>query len=197
MKYLTFLLTLTPVIIASTLYEQPYEYANLAYGMYMEGPEWILADNFTLTEEATVQSITIWLVNTGSGHPYDVALRILENDGGNLGTEVWSETVPASYQTETLTGDQQWGYDLYKNDFQLQNYPTLPAGEYWLSSSVLGAPAPVAWLCCAPTYPPTMWQYWSGSGGVWNTINCDGWFGLYDSDVSLARASWGSIKTAF
>ncbi len=196
MKYVILAAILASSAFAGTLYEQPYEYSELAYAMYMEGPEWILADNFTLTEDATVKSITIWMVYTGTGHPYDVALRILENNSGDMGTEVWSETVPAAYQTETATGDQEWGYDLYRNDFQLQNFPDLSSGEYWLSASVLESPYPIAWLCCAPTYPPTMWQYWNPSG-EWNTINCDGWFGLYNHDVALTRTSWGSIKAAF
>jgi hypothetical protein len=176
-----------------TLYEQPYDFPTLSNGIYVHGPQFGGADNFTFAAEATVKSITFWTVFTDAGHPYDIAVDIYLDSGGTMGSHFWGETVPAAYQTETLTGDQSWGYNLYRSDLQLQDYPTLPAGNYWLAMSVLGAAQPVGWLVCDPTYPPNMYQYNNG----WGTVAYDGWFGLYDHDVALSRTTWGSIKSVF
>lgn len=176
----------------ATLYEQPYDFPNIANGIYVHAPQFGGADNFTFSAEAEVATITFWTVFTGSGHPYDIAVDIYEDNGGTLGAHFWGETVPGAYQTETLTGDQSWGYDLYQSDLELQNRPTVPAGDYWLAMSVLGASDPVGWLVCNPTYPPNMYQYNNG----WGVVAYDGWFGLYSEDA-LTRSSWGSIKSTF
>lgn len=176
-----------------TLYEQPYDFPNLENAIFVHGPQYGGADNFTFASEATVKSITFWMVFSGTAHPYDIAVDIYENTGGSMGTNIWSETVPGAYQTETLTGDQSWGLDLYRSDLQLQNYPTVPAGDYWLAMSVLGSSSNAGWLVCSPTYPPNMMQYNNG----WATVAYDGWFGLYDTDVSLARTTWADIKTMY
>ncbi|MCD4708515.1 MAG: hypothetical protein K8S62_12355 [Candidatus Sabulitectum sp.] len=176
-----------------TLYEQPYDFPNLANAIYVHGPSYGGADNFTFTSEATVKSITFWMVFSSSAHPFDIAVDIYENTGGTFGSHIWGETVPGAYQTETLTGDQSWGFDLYQSDLQLQDYPAIPAGDYWLAMSVLGSPDNAGWLVCDPTYPPNMKQY----NGSWTTVNYDGWFGLYDHDVALSRTTWADIKTTF
>lgn len=176
-----------------TLYEQPYDFPNLDNAIFVHGPQFGGADNFTFASEATVKSITFWTIFSGTAHPYDIAVDIYQNTGGAFGTHIWGETVPGAYQTETLTGDQSWGLDLYRSDLQLQNYPIVPAGDYWLAMSILGSSDNAGWLVCAPTYPPNMMQYNNG----WSTVAYDGWFGLYDTDVSLSRATWASIKTIF
>lgn len=176
-----------------TLYEQPYDFPNLSNGIYVHQPTFGGADNFTFTASAEVRSITFWTVFTGAGHPFDIAVDIYEDASGTMGNHFWGETVPAAYQTETLTGDQSWGFDLYRSDLQLQNFPTVPAGDYWLSMSVIGSTDPVGWLVCDPTYPPNMYQYNNG----WATVLYDGWFGLYDHDVSLSRNTWAFIKSTF
>ncbi len=177
----------------NAIYEQPYDFAALTNGIYVSGPQFAGADNFTVASAAEVKSITFWTVFTGAGHPFDIAVDIYEDASGSMGTQIWGETVPAAYQTETLTGDQSWGFDLYRSDLQLQSYPTLPAGDYWVSMSALGASDPVGWLVCDPTYPPNMYQYNNG----WGVVAYDGYFGLYDHDVALSRTSWGSIKSTF
>ncbi len=176
-----------------TIYEQPYDFPNLGTGIYIHSPQFAGADNFTLASAAEVKSLSFWAVFTGPGHPFDIAVDIYEDASGSMGTHVWGETVPAAYQTETLTGDQSWGLNLYRNDLQLQSYANLVAGDYWMSLSVLGAPNPVGWLVCDPTYPPNMFQYIDG----WTVIGFDGWFGLYNHDVALSRSTWGSIKSTF
>lgn len=92
-----------------------------------------------------------------------------------------------------LPGRKQFRSGGKWSDLQLQSYPALPAGNYWLAMSVLGAAQPVGWLVCDPTYPPNMYQYNNG----WGTVAYDGWFGLYDHDVALSRTTWGSIKSVF
>ncbi len=183
-----------PASTDGTLYEQPYDFPNLTNGIYVYAPQFACADNFAFTSSATIKSIAIWMVFTTAGHPYDITLDIYQDNSGEFGTCVWSDTIAAANQTETLTGDQQWGFDLYRSDLQLQNYPTLPAGTYWLAVSVLSSSNLVAWLVCDPTYPPNMKQY---NSGTWNSFPYDCWFGLYDHDVALARTTWASIKTAF
>lgn len=182
-----------PAPTDGTVYEQPYNFPAIANGIYVHAPQFGGADNFTLASGATVKSITFWTVFTGTTHPYDIAVDIYEDASGTFGSHFWGETVPAAYQTETLTGDSSWGFALYRSDLQLQNYPTVPAGSYWLAMTVLGATDPVGWLVCNPTYPPNMMQYNNG----WATVTYDGWFGLYDHDVALSRTTWGSIKSTF
>lgn len=182
-----------PASTDGTLYEQPYDFPNLVNGIYVHAPQFGGADNFTFTSSATVQSITFWTVFLGTAHPCDIAVEIYQDASGSMGTHMWGETVPGAYQTETLTGDQSWGYDLYRIDLQLQNYPTIPAGDYWLTMIVLDSSDPVGWLVCNPAYPPNMMQYNNG----WDTVAFDGWFGLYDHDVALARTTWASIKAAY
>ena len=175
------------------LYEQPYDFPNIANGIYVHSPQFGGADNFTLTSSYEVHVITFWTVFTGAVHPYDIAVDIYQDASGALGTHVWGETVPAAYQTETLTGDQSWGFDLYRSDLQLQTFPTIAAGDYWLVMSVLGATDPVGWLVSDPLYPPNMMQ----KNTTWGTVAYDGWFGLYDHDVSLSRTTWADIKSMY
>jgi|GEM_PF-3169491 len=177
----------------ATLYEQPYDFPALTNAIYVHSPQFGGADNFSFSSEATVKSITFWTIFTSATHPYDIAVDIYQDNSGVFGTHIWGETVPAAYQTETLTGDQSWGLNLYRSDLQLQNFPTIPAGSYWLAMTVLGSADPVGWLVCNPTYPPNMYQYNSG----WATVAYDGWFGLYDHDVSLSRTTWADIKSIF
>jgi hypothetical protein len=176
-----------------TLYEQPYQFAALANGIYVHAPQFGGADNFSFSSEATVRSITFWTVFTSAGHPFDIAVDIYQNTGGTFGAHVYGETVPAAYQTETLTGDSSWEFALYRSDLQLSEQPMLPSGSYWLVMKVLNAPAAVGWLVCDPTYPPNMMQYNSG----WGEVAYDGWFGLYDHNAALSRTTWGGIKSVF
>jgi len=182
-----------PAPADGTIYEQPYDFSSLANGIYVHRPQYGGADNFTFASQATVKSITFWTVFIGNGHPFDIAVDIYQNNSGEFGAIVWSDTVAAANQTETLTGDQAWGLDLYRSDLQLQSYPILPAGDYWLAMTVLGSSSPVGWLVSSPTVSPFMKQYDNG----WHTTYYESWFGLYDHDVALARTTWASIKTAF
>jgi len=177
-----------------TLYEQPYDFPNIANGIYVHASQFAGADNFTFANQATVKSITFWTIFSDANHPYDISVKIYQDNSGQFGTLVWSDTVAAANQTETLTGDQSWGFDLYRSDLHLQSYPTIPAGDYWLTMTVFNTSAPVGWLVCAPTYPPNMKQY---KNSAWTTVLYDGWFGLYDHDVALARTTWASIKAAY
>jgi hypothetical protein len=183
-----------PAPADGTLYEQPYDFPNISNGLFVNAPQYACADNFTFASQATVKSITFWTIFSGTNHPYDIALDIYQDNSGAFGPLVWSDTVVAANQTETLTGDQSWGLDLYRSDLQLQSYPTIPAGTYWLAMSILGSTQSAGWLVCAPTYPPDMMQR---NGSNWVTQPYDAWFGLYDHDVALARTTWASIKTTF
>ncbi len=134
------------------------------------------------------------MVFTTAGHPYDIKLDIYQDNSGEFGTLVWSDTVAAANQTETLTGDQSWGLDLYRSDLQLQSYPTIPAGTYWLAVSVFSSSDMVGWLACDSTYLPNIKQ---SNNGTWNDFLFDFWFVLYDHDVALARTTWADIKAAY
>jgi hypothetical protein len=176
-----------------TLYEQPYDFPNLSNGIFVNGPQFAGADNFTLAASGWIRSITFWTVFSDPAHPFDIAVELYFDNSGVMGSLIWGETVPAAYQTETLTGDTQWGLDLWRSDLQLQMGPIFPAGDYWLAMSVLGSSQSAGWLVCDPTYPPDMYQY----DNSWGTVPYDGWFGLYDHDVAISRTTWGNIKNSF
>lgn len=184
--------TCSPIQNSAYLYAQYLDMSHLTDGLLvMNNDGFAAADNFILSSESNIGSVTFWTVYENT-HPNDITIEIFENTGGFQGNYIWGETVPTVYMTETFTGLTFLDYDIWELKLDLQTGLTLAEGEYWLTMTVLNSFDLNAWLIGDPIYTDDMYQI---SYGDWQIVPYDAFFIIEGIETPLDRQTWAGIKS--
>ena len=179
-------LTINPATNGSVLWENPYDYDLLVDGLYSYDINHA-TDDFVLDNQSELEAIVFYVAYSGT-HPRDLQVAIYQDVSGSPGSEQWRVTVDSSNITDTDTGDDNWGYDLWETRLELDPadvYEDLAPGTYWLEvydphDEVFG------WFC----ENTGNFQYYGGT-----VFDFSAFFVVEGTPNSaVVGSSWGAIK---
>ncbi len=174
-----------PLPMGDILWEHPYDYSTLDDGYYINAGR-LCQDDFVIDSQSDIEAFTVWTVYDNS-HPRNLEVALYNDNGGSPGSEFWRVTVDAANITDTDTGDDNWGYDLWETRLELDPadvYEDLAPGTYWFEVSD----------------PGTLMAAWLGSLGgnmyyIGNPTAHDAFFVVEGTPNSaVVGSSWGAIK---
>ncbi|MCD4733040.1 hypothetical protein K8R78_02250 [bacterium] len=170
--------------LTDVLWENPYDYSLLTEGAYSYST-YHSQDDFVLTTESSLEGFELWTCYSGS-HPRTLEVALFADDGGSPGTELWRVTVDPGNITDTDTGDDKWGFDLFHTVILLDpaDYHTEAAGTYWVEFYDPGGTL-FAWLC--------------EDGGNLHQNDWESWFDAFFAVLTnvgstIEETTWGQIK---
>ena len=148
---------------------------DLANGNEMTG--WIQAEDFTLGEMVTVETVRFWSFEQ-PGVSETACDYVIYADNAGPGTPIASGVVTL---TKTLTGRQAYGYYEWDNECVLADPVTLDPGTYWLGLHMTSACIPVSmyWETGSPGFGMTGRESAGCSGAGWNDNGYQHAFQLY------------------
>jgi len=114
------------------LWQNPYDYGLVTDGLYSyHGSH--ATDDFVLDSQSRLEAVMLYTAYE-EAHPRDLELAAYEDVAGSPGSELWRITVSGNNITDTNTGDDAFGFDIWETRLELDpaDYHELPAGTYWL-----------------------------------------------------------------
>jgi hypothetical protein len=163
------LAAMASVASAAVLYEQPSSNNNAYFAN--NGQPQQLADDFTLSSAASLETITWWGVYAGATDPDNFLVRLYSDVGG---TGTLLQEFSAGAASRSAIGSVLGGtYDGYQYDYTLSSAVSLAAGTpYYLFVQNLNNASDWAWLTGN-----------AGNGQFWYRFeNTDAWTGFQNSE---------------
>ena len=123
-----------PIEIDGLVYSQTYSWELLFNGVsnYSGDDRWF-CDDFELDDNYYVTEMCVWMMWPGemsSMMNFVISVDDTGDSDPNTNTDLWVESVPC---TNTFTGDNNWGYDIYETycTISADAYPELDAGVHY------------------------------------------------------------------
>jgi hypothetical protein len=179
---------------------QPFAYAALSNGLgFSSANSWMLADDFTWTQDGIIDFIEIWAIYaSGNATGFNIEIR---NDTGGSGPGTVYDNTTSSAVNHTNTGLSSWGYSLWYTEITVPETSFLGGTKYWLAMQTTGGAGAHYWLAAVQTWADMNYfsqnngSSWASSQSTWGTAyEC---FMIISGTTSLTRDSWGAIKTLF
>ena len=193
-----------PTGIDNLVYSQTYNYENLlnGYSIYGAGDRWA-CDDLEIAGFAWVYEIHIWMIWTG-GQASTMNLVVSKDDTGdsdpNTNTDIWVESVSC---INTLTGDSNWGFDIYETYMDLcEDYTLELMGGIHYYFETQADVTDNCFVLVSRNYNGDYCWYNDGSG-VWVRSDVifeqdsDMFFDFVGQIAALESETWSSIKTLF
>ncbi len=157
-----------PLGSKAVLFDQAYD-GLCDNGRWSSGV-WRQADDFSLTNPGRIENLEWWSLYTAApGSDYNV--RIYDDNSGEPGTMLWE--VAAITPTDTDTGDDAFGYDIYHTAV------TLDTTDYFLLED-----GTTYWLSAYWSSDRFYWTVWDG-GNMMESNNDGPW--STNSDIAMFR----------
>jgi hypothetical protein len=202
------LLLITVVLVtaagAELIYAQSFAIADAAIGLPSTtyGASYMLADDFAVPCDSTVDRVIIWGIFQEAQQMSDFWVRLFTDDGGEPGPELAEIFVGANYITFTDTGEAFGTAEIFEIDMDLTAVGEeldLEAGQqYWFSAQAQYDYL-FYWVC--PLHAEyEMVHLSSDDGDTWESSyeeweeEYDAFFELHGDVTAVQPASWGRIK---